>query len=34
MPFVPSVPSNWCLFAQTVADNGRLSISVVGTPTP
>jgi hypothetical protein len=33
MPFVPSVPASWCLFAQTVADNGSLSISVVGTPT-
>jgi hypothetical protein len=32
MPFVPSVPAAWCLFAQTVADNGRLSISVVGSP--
>jgi hypothetical protein len=31
MPFVPSVPASWCLFAQTVRDGGRLDISVVGT---
>jgi hypothetical protein len=31
LPFVPSAPQSWCLFAATVQDNGTLHVSVVGT---
>jgi hypothetical protein len=30
LPFVQSAPDSWCLFAQTVQDNGTLHVSVVG----
>lgn len=31
MPFVATVPESWCLYAQTVRDNGTLTVSVVAT---
>jgi hypothetical protein len=31
MPFVSSTPSSYCLYAETVRDNGTLDVTVVGT---
>jgi hypothetical protein len=31
MPFVATAPTSWCLYAETVRDNGTLMVSVVAT---
>ncbi|MDT4915770.1 MAG: hypothetical protein QOI15_211 [Pseudonocardiales bacterium] len=31
MPFTASAPTSWCLYAETVRDNGTLHVSVVAT---
>jgi hypothetical protein len=31
LPFVASAPTSWCLYAETVRDDGRLMVSVAGT---
>jgi|1186.fasta_scaffold232779_1 hypothetical protein len=31
MPFVATAPTSWCLFAETLPDNGTLTVTVVAT---